>query len=198
MVAGVLWCMVWWWLAYDTPESHRHIRESERKYIISAIQTQQTGTQYAPVPWGALATSAPLWAIIVAHMCNNWAFYTLLTGLSTYLHVALGVKTDDGGLDATLPYISIFLTALGIGPLTDWLRKSKGVRTGVARRVNTTIAFAVGAGCLALTGMSGCLHCNSIASECGITSRRHHHNTIVFESVRTAPRHRKDITLYDV
>eukprot|EP00041_Stephanoeca_diplocostata_P016949 m.336477 g.336477 ORF g.336477 m.336477 type:complete len:527 (-) comp20537_c0_seq2:120-1700(-) len=152
---GVVWCVAWWWFAYDTPETHRHIRASERRYILSAIQTQQTGTQYAPVPWGALATSAPLWAIIVAHICNNWAFYTLLTGLSTYLHVALGVKTDDGGLDATLPYVSIFLTALGIGPLTDWLRKAKGVRTGVARRVNTTVAFALGASCLALTGFSG-------------------------------------------
>ena len=30
-------------------------------------------------------TSGPLWAIICAHMCNNYTNYTLLTSLPTFM-----------------------------------------------------------------------------------------------------------------
>jgi hypothetical protein len=90
-------------LVYDTPESHPYISAEEREYITSSIQSQQVGTEYAAVPWGKMAKSVPLLAIVVAHVCNNWAFYALLTGLSTYLHSGVGVSVDDGGLDACLP-----------------------------------------------------------------------------------------------
>lgn len=29
--------------------------------------------------------SVPLWAMIVTQMCSNWAYYTLLTSLPTYM-----------------------------------------------------------------------------------------------------------------
>lgn len=31
----------WWWFIYDTPESHPYITAAERKYITSAIKSQQ-------------------------------------------------------------------------------------------------------------------------------------------------------------
>jgi hypothetical protein len=32
-----------------------------------------------------MATSLPLWAIILAHLCNNWCNYTMMTSLPTYM-----------------------------------------------------------------------------------------------------------------
>eukprot|EP00035_Acanthoeca_spectabilis_P039959 m.66232 g.66232 ORF g.66232 m.66232 type:complete len:547 (-) comp9806_c0_seq1:120-1760(-) len=151
---GLVWAAAWWWFIYDTPESHPYITAAERKYITSAIKSQQVGTQYAAVPWGKLARSIPLYAVIVSHVCNNWAFYALLTGLSTYLHSGVGVATDQGGLDACLPYIAIFLTAFGSGRVADWLRDTMQYPTGMVRKAFNTVSFIIAGTFLMFTGVS--------------------------------------------
>ena len=41
------------------------------------------------VPWKAILKSKAVWAIIVAHFAENWGFYTLLTGMPTFMKVRL-------------------------------------------------------------------------------------------------------------
>lgn len=43
------------------------------------------GLQYSPVPWKRMFLSYPVWAIIIAHFCENWGFYTFLTELPTFM-----------------------------------------------------------------------------------------------------------------
>ena len=45
-----------------------------------------------PVPWGTFLRSAPVWAVIVAHFCFNWGYYTLLAWLPSYFEMALGER----------------------------------------------------------------------------------------------------------
>ena len=45
--------------------------------------------QRLPTPWVEFFTSIHVWAIIVAHFCNNWGFYTLLTCLPLYMKEVL-------------------------------------------------------------------------------------------------------------
>jgi hypothetical protein len=42
------------------------------------------------LPACLLACSAPVWAVIVAHFCFNWGYYTLLAWLPSYFEMALG------------------------------------------------------------------------------------------------------------
>ena len=44
-----------------------------------------TYKQDVKVPWKAIFTSLPVWAIVVAHFSENWGFYTLLTELPSFL-----------------------------------------------------------------------------------------------------------------
>ena len=37
------------------------------------------------IPLKAIFTSVPFYAILIAHCCQNWGFYTLLTEMPTYL-----------------------------------------------------------------------------------------------------------------
>ena len=48
-------------------------------------QQQQQLDPSTKVPWKEIFTSKPMLALSVAHMCNNWGFYTLLTCLPTFL-----------------------------------------------------------------------------------------------------------------
>ena len=41
------------------------------------------------IPWREIFTSAPVWAIITAHACNNWANYTLLMCTPMYMKEVL-------------------------------------------------------------------------------------------------------------
>ena len=50
------------------------------------IQCQQ---QKFPVPWRSILTSPPVWAIMVAHTCNNWGSYTVLTCVPAYMKEVL-------------------------------------------------------------------------------------------------------------
>lgn len=55
----------------------------------------QLASSAGHIPWGAIVTSIPLWAIVVAHFSYNWTFYTLLTLLPTYMNDVLGFSIQQ-------------------------------------------------------------------------------------------------------
>ena len=55
----------------------------------------QLSTSAGYIPWRAILTSGPLWAIVVAHFSYNWTFYTLLTLLPTYMKEVLGFSIQQ-------------------------------------------------------------------------------------------------------
>lgn len=71
---GVIWFYFWAYIAQNDPATHTHISEGERRYIVESIAHGNKGAQKIPVPWLSLLTSLPLWAVILAHTCNNWGF----------------------------------------------------------------------------------------------------------------------------
>lgn len=61
----------------------------------------QLSTSVQDIPWRAIATSRPLWGIVVAHFCYNWTFYTLLTLLPTFMNDILGFSIQQVGATTT-------------------------------------------------------------------------------------------------
>lgn len=61
----------------------------------SASPVAQLSTSANYIPWRAIVTSRPLWAIVVAHFSYNWTFYTLLTLLPTYMNDILGFSIQQ-------------------------------------------------------------------------------------------------------
>lgn len=67
-----------------------------------------------PVPWGTFLRSHAVWAVIVAHFCFNWGYYTLLAWLPSYFDMALGERMVQ--LDGSVwysPVWGMFQTTLG-------------------------------------------------------------------------------------
>lgn len=114
-IVGCIWFFFWMYLCYDSPAKHPRITEQERVFIEKAIgstarykkvdlmnlqsiplffqnwkwQSITLFFQRYPTPWGKIFTSTHVWATIVAHFCNNWGYYTLLTTLPTYMRQVL-------------------------------------------------------------------------------------------------------------
>jgi hypothetical protein len=48
-------------------------------------EDQDNEEEESAIPWFSLLTHPAAWAVYTNHFGNNWAFYTLLTWLPTYL-----------------------------------------------------------------------------------------------------------------
>lgn len=50
------------------------------------------------MPWGEFLKCPAVWAVIVAHFCYNWGYYSLLAWLPSYFEMALGEQEVTVGL----------------------------------------------------------------------------------------------------
>ncbi|XP_038051386.1 sialin-like [Patiria miniata] len=152
---GVVWFVMWMIFVHDKPSKHPRISEKERVYIETSIGHKQKNSS---VPWANILSSPRVWAIVVAHFCNNWGFYTLLTNLPTYLKVVLGFDLSQSGFLAAVPYLVFWCIAITGGQIADFLRMSGTLTTTTTRKVFTSTGFILPAAFLVTTGYVGCDH----------------------------------------
>jgi MFS transporter, ACS family, solute carrier family 17 (sodium-dependent inorganic phosphate cotransporter), other len=92
------------------------------------------------IPWGKLARSSAVWAIVVAHFCNNWSLYVLLAWLPSYFKSTFNVSITNAGLLSAAPWLTSFLMANVAGHWADYLLRSGRSATFV-RKLMQTIAL---------------------------------------------------------
>ena len=96
--SGILWCICWAFLVYDSPSQHPRISPEEKMYIESSIEVQQQHAKSSlgneeldnkAVPWKAMLTSKVVWSVAIAHLASNWGVYQMNSLLPTYLNDVL-------------------------------------------------------------------------------------------------------------
>lgn len=81
---GCLWFISWIIIVKDKPEHDKTISDDELRYITSSL-VATTSKKEIKHPWKAILTSTPVLALCAANFTENWATYTLLTQLPTFL-----------------------------------------------------------------------------------------------------------------
>ena len=152
---GVVWSIGWLLFIHDSPSKHPTISREERYYIERHCQNSGKLVPFSQVPWMTMFLSPSVWAIIIAHTCFNWNFYTLLTDLPTFLKDVLHLPPSLNGLVSALPYVCIFITMNVGGLLSDFIR-SKGVETKNARKLCYGIGMVASSTCLLTISYVGC------------------------------------------
>ncbi|XP_019743657.1 sialin isoform X1 [Hippocampus comes] len=152
---GLLWFMLWAFLAFDSPNSHPWISEQERVYITGSLK-KELSPLVQHIPWRAIVTSRPLLAIVVAHFSYNWTFYTLLTLLPTYMNDVLGFSIQQNGLLSALPYLGCAMFTLLSGQLADYLRERWRYPTVAVRKFFSVVGMIGPAVFLVAAGYTGC------------------------------------------
>lgn len=150
---GVVWCLVWFKFAYSSPEDHPRISSDELAYLKATVPEIDTSES---VPWAAIAKSKPVWALSVAHMANNWGFYTLLTCLPTFLKDILQFDIARSGFVSALPYLVMWISINVSGLLADKLRAGGYFNTTQTRKVFNSFGFLGAAVFLVAAGLVGC------------------------------------------
>ncbi|XP_068597826.1 sialin-like [Brachionichthys hirsutus] len=161
-VFGLVWFVLWAFLVSNSPLTHPRISEKERLYITASLKNELSSSP-RDIPWRAIATSRPLWAIVVTHFSFNWTFYTLLTLLPTYMKDVLGFSIQQNGMLSALPYLGAGFMALAAGQLADYLRETCLYPTAIVRKFFTIVGTIGPAVFLVAAGHTGCNYILAVA-----------------------------------
>lgn len=134
---GLIWFIFWYRMVTSRPELHPGMSTSELEYIQAGATTVDT---IETPPLREFLKCAPVWAIIVAHFCNNWSLYVLLSWLPTFVNKGLGVDYASVGWVTMIPHIASFLFLNIAGNITDKLIRN-GMAIGKVRKLMQTIGF---------------------------------------------------------
>ncbi len=117
---GVIWFAFWWLLVVDKPSLDSRMGEPERAIFSSEEEKGETSDPKT-IPWRTLLTRKPVWAIIIAHFCNNWGLYVLLSWLPSYFSSQLGISLKSVWIYVAPPWIASFVVGNIAGVLADRL-----------------------------------------------------------------------------
>ncbi|CAH1399899.1 unnamed protein product [Nezara viridula] len=141
-VLGTILAVSWFLFVYDTPSQHPRITREEREYLEKEIGASSKVRKAPKVPWGALLTSMPVWAIVVTHACSVFCYFTFLNQMPTYMKRVLGTDIKKNGILSSFPYIGKYAMALITSYIADYIRARGKLSTTLVRKCFTT--FAVG------------------------------------------------------
>jgi MFS family permease len=143
---AVFWLIPWIIFVSNSPMVHPTISPQEREYITSTLPPE-TKPSLREVPWMKIFLCLPFWAILINNTCNNWAFYTLLTWMPTYLKDVLNFDLQNAGGIAVLPYLCLTFTWTISGFVADWLI-AHWLSVTAVRKIFQTLGFAISAAAL--------------------------------------------------
>lgn len=148
---GVAWAIVWFLVVKSSPAEDPNISEEERLYIESSL-ANDAQKKDVKVPWKAIFTSLPVWAIVVAHFSENWGFYTLLTELPSFLKHRLNFDLSKAGFVSALPYLVMAITIQAGGQIADCLRRKQVLTTTAVRKLFNSFGFVCQGVCIIIAG----------------------------------------------
>jgi ACS family sodium-dependent inorganic phosphate cotransporter len=138
--SGIIWLAAWWIKAADSPADCPGVSAAE----LALIESERHDTSLAPaIPWRAILSEKAVWAIVIAHTCNNFGFYILLLWLPSYLHHNFAVPMERLGTLAVIPYLAAFVMQNLSGWIADGLHR-RGLALGTGRKLMQSVSFTLG------------------------------------------------------
>ncbi|MGH7932164.1 MAG: ACS family MFS transporter [Candidatus Binataceae bacterium] len=140
-VLGVAWIAAWMVKAADDPKDCPGVGPQE----LALIQADRPQAPLAQeIPWRPILRERAVWAIVIAHVCNNFGLYIILLWLPTYLHETFAVPMERLGVYSIMPWIAAFIVGNVSGWIADGLHK-RGMTLTTVRKLMQTLAFTLGA-----------------------------------------------------
>jgi ACS family sodium-dependent inorganic phosphate cotransporter len=151
---GLLWVVIWMLICYSDPQSHPFISEKEKTYLEKELS--RVTNEKKTIPWKAILTSVPVWALVAAQVGHDWGFYTMVTDLPKYMKDVLKFKVQENGIWSSLPYAVMWIVSMASGWICDWLVKKKYTSITFARKFFTAVASLGPAIFIIVASYSGC------------------------------------------
>ncbi|XP_021931680.1 putative inorganic phosphate cotransporter isoform X3 [Zootermopsis nevadensis] len=154
-IVGAVWSVAFLFMVAEDPDSSNTIPEDEKKYITNSLWGT-AGVSSPKVPWVSIAKSLPFWAILMAHMGQNYGYETLMTELPSFMKQVLHFNLKDNGLLSALPYLAMWLFSMFISHVADWMISSHRFTHTVTRKVINSLGQFGPAVALIAASYTGC------------------------------------------
>lgn len=142
--SGIIWLALWWIKAADSPEECADLASDE----LAVIKAGRPDLPLAEsIPWRRIFTEKSVWAIVIAHLCNNFGFYILLLWLPSYLHHEFQVPMERLGRLSVIPYVAAFTMQNLSGWFADRLHRG-GMSLTAVRKMMQAASFTLGGSAL--------------------------------------------------
>ncbi|BFO11340.1 MFS transporter [Serratia rubidaea] len=151
---GIVWMLVWFFIAADSPEKSKRVSEEER----ALVNAQKAAAHH---PEEALSADAHglgyylkqpiILATAFAFFCYNYILFFFLSWFPAYLVQAHGLNIKEMSLTTVIPWIVGFVgLALG-GYISDKIFNITG-KLLLSRKIVLVVSLLAAAACVALAG----------------------------------------------
>ncbi|XP_060534236.1 sialin [Cylas formicarius] len=153
---GVIWCVIWYLLAFDSPETHPRISLREQQYIReNTVNTYENSRQQA-VPWKSILMSMPAWSIGITTFGRIWVHYTFIISGPTYMKKILGFSIEKNGLLSGAPFVCSYVASVFFCYIADKLVTKEYLSLTNVRKLMTALSQVVPGVLVLLISYLGC------------------------------------------
>ncbi|XP_037952040.1 putative inorganic phosphate cotransporter [Teleopsis dalmanni] len=146
---GFGWCVLWLVFAANNAPESKFITVAERTYIESSLQrADDFHAKSIPIPWVAIFTSVPFYALLVARCAEAWGFSTIQAEIPSYMNGVLKLEIKDNALYSALPYLTMWVLSYVYLISADIVLKKKLLSLTALRKTINTIALWIPAAAL--------------------------------------------------
>ncbi|XP_073992750.1 major Facilitator Superfamily Transporter 17 [Rhodnius prolixus] len=153
---GCIWCIFWWFLAFDTPQEHPRISKQELAYIQKCTRATMANSKMTKVPWMSILTSPPAWAIGITTFGRIWVHYTFIIPGPLYMKTVLGFSIQKNGVLNGAPFLLSYLSSVIFCYVADWLVTKNILSLTTVRKIFTALSQVVPGLLVLLIGYLGC------------------------------------------
>lgn len=137
---GMLWCLMWYLLAFNTPDEHPRISCNEYNYIERNIDLSIRDGHGMRVPWTSIFKSLPAWSIGITTFGRIWVHYTFIMSGPMYMKNMLGFSIQANGVLSGTPFLCSYLSSVVFCYIADYLVKRDRMTLTNVRKVFTAIS----------------------------------------------------------
>lgn len=109
---GVGWCLLWYYLAFNTPKEHPRITKEELNYIENNVGEDVLMSVSLPVPWRDIFTSFPVWAIAITTFGRIFVHYVFITTGPTFMDKILKFEFGTNGILSGMPFLCSYISSV--------------------------------------------------------------------------------------
>ncbi|XP_030246566.1 putative inorganic phosphate cotransporter, partial [Drosophila navojoa] len=137
-----VWCILWLLLAADNAPSSRLIGGDERDYIERSMRRNDGfHDQKIAIPWRAIWTSAPFYALLVVRSAQGWANSTMQLQTPAYMHGVLEMDIKSNALYSALPFLAMWCMSYVYLAIADLIMARKWLSLTTLRKSINTISY---------------------------------------------------------
>lgn len=137
---GVLWCVMWYFLAFNTPAEHPRISQRELEYIELNVSSELKANQGRKIPWKSIFTSLPAWSIGITTFGRIWVHYTFIMNGPSYMKNILNFDIQYNGVISGLPFIASYFSSVFFCYIADELVRYELLTLTNIRKIMTALS----------------------------------------------------------